>query len=925
MIRLTRASATVALLVALLALAPAAAQDRCDGAVQWNGIVPLCLHAGEKYRILFVTGNRPKWNDVGDTPAPLNHFVQREAARANHFTSIASGFRVLGSHKSGGNARENTQTVPDAHGPGERIFYFRANKVADNYADLYDGRWDSHSPTTQFGTAPSVSIVLTGSNDDGKRDSDFINRHGDDEIQWGNATSSGDELDWGNNNKNARFHRDSITDEAAARVYALSAVLTDPTHAATGRPTIDDLTPLVGDVLTADEGDIADQDGLPADWPTGISWQWEESDPGTDSSWDSIEGATEKTFTVTRAQAARRLRVRAEFTDAFGKTEVRRSCIDADDEGCADRVPTRVPNLVSIERNGSGILSEGQQFRIDATRANATPHRVQVQMVFRDGARTGLRFTEQNSEICKRTSNERINVISFTFEANQKHFNNIRRRICPDDDPDPQKTIWVTISSVPQGYEVDPDKGAVELIVERNDVGPPNATGKPAIDNPTPRFGKTLRARPDNIDDPQGLSDPGYLWRWEESDVGADSSWDAIPGATEWDFTPTVAQAGRKLRVRVDFVDDAGNPEFRHSSPTGRVPNAVWIERDGSGRIAEGDAFRIDAARLGDTSDQAQARLVFRHGAPDGAASAEVCNRDGDRIGNVPFTFSADRDRFAGIVRYICDDDDPELRESVWVVLDENRLPDGYQVDPDRRAVEIPVERSDVEVSIADAEARAGRPVEFEVSLNLAIDVAVLMRYSTVGDSADGDDYQGISNAPLVVPAGARSALLSVATTDDDEEEETFGVILRDDPLPAGVSFGDKSATGTILPNTGSLDVDGNGTVGLLTDGLLLVRYLIDIRGPELTNLALADDAHEDRDTHQEIAAYLQGLVDGDVLDVDGNGAVGLLTDGLLIVRYLIDIRGSALTEGAAAGDAHEDRNEPAEIAAYLDSLLPPQ
>ena len=122
-----------------------------------------------------------------------------------------------------------------------------------------------------------------------------------------------------------------------------------------------------------------------------------------------------------------------------------------------------------------------------------------------------------------------------------------------------------------------------------------------------------------------------------------------------------------------------------------------------------------------------------------------------------------------------------------------------------------------------------------------------------------------------------------------------------------------------------TLDVDGNGSVGLLTDGLLLVRYLIDIRGPELTNLALADDAHEDRDTHQEIAAYLQGLVDGDVLDVDGNGAVGLLTDGLLLVRYLIGARGAALTNGAAAGDAREDRNEPDEIAVYIESLLPPR
>ena len=133
------------------------------------------------------------------------------------------------------------------------------------------------------------------------------------------------------------------------------------------------------------------------------------------------------------------------------------------------------------------------------------------------------------------------------------------------------------------------------------------------------------------------------------------------------------------------------------------------------------------------------------------------------------------------------------------------------------------------------------------------------------------------------------------------------------------------AATLTLDTSTPSLDVDGNGTVGLLTDGLLLVRYLIGTRGAALTNLALASDAHADRDTHQEIAAYLQGLVDGDVLDVDGNGTVGLLTDGLLIVRYLIDIRGPELTNLALASDARADRNEPEEITAYLDGLMPPE
>ena len=107
----------------------------------------------------------------------------------------------------------------------------------------------------------------------------------------------------------------------------------------------------------------------------------------------------------------------------------------------------------------------------------------------------------------------------------------------------------------------------------------------------------------------------------------------------------------------------------------------------------------------------------------------------------------------------------------------------------------------------------------------------------------------------------ASSATLSVTTTNDEEEEETFTVILTADALPTGVTFGDDGAIGTILPNVGSLDADGNGTVGLLTDGLLLVRYLIGVRGPALTAGAVAENAREDRDTHEEIVAYLDSLL----------------------------------------------------------------
>jgi hypothetical protein len=50
--------------------------------------------------------------------------------------------------------------------------------------------------------------------------------------------------------------------------------------------------------------------------------------------------------------------------------------------------------------------------------------------------------------------------------------------------------------------------------------------------------------------------------------------------------------------------------------------------------------------------------------------------------------------------------------------------------------------------------------------------------------------------------------------------------------------------------------------------------------------------------------------------DVDGNGEVSATTDGLLVTRYLLGIRGTALTAGALAPDAA--RTLPVDIEAYI-------
>ena len=51
-------------------------------------------------------------------------------------------------------------------------------------------------------------------------------------------------------------------------------------------------------------------------------------------------------------------------------------------------------------------------------------------------------------------------------------------------------------------------------------------------------------------------------------------------------------------------------------------------------------------------------------------------------------------------------------------------------------------------------------------------------------------------------------------------------------------------------------------------------------------------------------------------MDIDGNGRIEATTDGLLMTRYILGIRGPALTNGALGVGAA--RTDPADIAAYL-------
>ena len=101
------------------------------------------------------------------------------------------------------------------------------------------------------------------------------------------------------------------------------------------------------------------------------------------------------------------------------------------------------------------------------------------------------------------------------------------------------------------------------------------------------------------------------------------------------------------------------------------------------------------------------------------------------------------------------------------------------------------------------------------------------------------------------------------------------------------------------------------------TDGLLIIRHLFGFEGESLIAGAITEDSA--LQSASEISAKINGM--GLALDVDGNGNLSALTDGLLIIRRLFGFEGESLTAGALASDA--TRTDAAAIADYIDGLTP--
>ena len=167
---------------------------------------------------------------------------------------------------------------------------------------------------------------------------------------------------------------------------------------------------------------------------------------------------------------------------------------------------------------------------------------------------------------------------------------------------------------------------------------------------------------------------------------------------------------------------------------------------------------------------------------------------------------------------------------------------------------------------------------------------------------AAGSSYPALT-LTVNVAANAAASVTNVATLSNAAD---------------GNSSNNSSSDPTTISSAPSrvLDIDNNGAYDALSDALMLTRYLFGLTGNALTAGAIGSGAQ--RTDPAQILAYLNGV--RPQLDIDGNGQVDALTDGILVMRYLFGLRGTTLTQSALGVGATRSG---AQIESYLQSLMP--
>ena len=188
-------------------------------------LIPSGINVGDSFRLLFLTSTT---RDATSTNiADYNSFVQARA-NAGHtaIRSFGGQFRALASTQAD-DARDNTATT----GTGVPIYWLNGAKAADNYADFYDGSWDTaNAARNELGARNTATRAYTGSSAHGTANNAYMGHSACVGRGWPNLTAN-------------TISSSCVAPSTTSPLYGLSPVITVQAATDNTAPTLSTATP----------------------------------------------------------------------------------------------------------------------------------------------------------------------------------------------------------------------------------------------------------------------------------------------------------------------------------------------------------------------------------------------------------------------------------------------------------------------------------------------------------------------------------------------------------------------------------------------------------------------------------------------------------------------------------------------------------
>lgn len=186
--------------------------------------------------------------------------------------------------------------------------------------------------------------------------------------------------------------------------------------------------------------------------------------------------------------------------------------------------------------------------------------------------------------------------------------------------------------------------------------------------------------------------------------------------------------------------------------------------------------------------------------------------------------------------------------------------------------------------------------------------------------SQPGDRTKGTTYVPMAVDLSAlagRTVRIRIA-----EVDTVHGLVVGVDQ--ASVTHVPVATCPPVRPREGtatcSLDADGDGLL-TATDALLVTRYLLGFRGNRLVQGVAANACALNTSAASLEAAMFPLLASSPpVIDIDGDGTASGTTDGLMLLRAMLGLTGTAATSGAVSTSPGVKRSDWPTVRHYLNT-----